>query len=188
LQSGFGISAVLGGGLMGFTDQTMRNRTSSVGGMWNLRVTIGSHAPLALELGYVGSAIGLNGLPHADDGTLIGTDFEGDLRFNILPHNDWNPFIFAGMGWERFDVTGTDVTLAVDGINDHDDLMVFPMGAGVNYRKDGFVAELRGTFRAAAFPDLVLKSPWNSSGDHDDNDHFAPMHTWEASASIGYEY
>jgi hypothetical protein len=184
LQSGVGISVLVGGGITGFTDEAMRDATSSLGGLWDVRLTLGSHIPLGLDLSYVGSAMSIDRLPEGQEGTLIGTTLEAALRFNILPHATWNPYIFAGAGWQRFDVTETDVTLATVGMNDKDNLLEFPMGAGVSYRRDGFVADLRGTFRAAVNQDLVLTTPSLSPT----SDDFAPMHTWEASAAIGYEF
>ena len=187
LESGIGVSAILGGGVLGFTDQTMRNTTSDVGGLWDLRVTIGSHIPLALDVSYLGSAMNINGLPTGQRGTLIGTTVEGALRFNMLPHNSVNPYVFAGAGWQRYDVTNTNVTLSDSGMNDTDNLVEFPMGGGLSFRSSGFVADLRGTFRATTEQDLVLRSNVLPPASPTSDD-FAPMHTWEASAAIGYEF
>jgi len=161
----------------------MRDTTSSVGGLWDLRVTIGSHIPLALDVSYLGSAMNINGLPSGRNGTLVGTTVEGALRYNVLPHHFLNPYVFAGAGWQRYDVTQTNVTLSDSGMNDKDNLLEFPMGGGLAFRSGGFVGDLRGTFRAATDQNLVLKNPSApTSGD------FAAMHTWEASAAIGYEF
>lgn len=184
LPSGIGVSTILGGGVAGFTDKAMRSTTSDLGGLWDLRITIGSHIPLALDIGYVGTATNINGLPTGNKGTLIGTTAEGALRWNMLPHFAWTPYLFAGMGWQRYDVTQTSVSLSDAGMNDHDNLLVFPMGAGVAWRMAGFVADIRGTFRAATDENLVLTSPLPPSS----NNTFAPMHTWEAAAAVGYEF
>jgi hypothetical protein len=32
-------------------------------------------------------------------------DTEGALRWNILPHYTWNPYVFVGAGWQRYDIT-----------------------------------------------------------------------------------
>jgi hypothetical protein len=69
-------------------------------------------------------------------------------------------------------------------MNDHDNLLEFPMGAGLAYRMAGFVFDVRGTFRAATEQNLVLKQPAAAPTSSD----FAPMHTWEASAALGYEF
>jgi hypothetical protein len=185
LQSGIGVSTILGGGVTGFTDKTMRGTTSDVGGLWDLRVTIGSHLPLALDISYLGSATNINGLPTGNKGRLIGTTVEGALRYNVLPHFTWTPYVFAGAGWQRYDVTQTSVSLSDSGMNSQDNLLEFPMGAGFAYRVGGFVADLRGTFRATTDNNLVLRTPPTATPSSDD---FAPMHTWEASAALGYEF
>lgn len=163
LQSGIGISAILGGGVTGFTDKTM------------------------LDVSYLGQAMNINGLPAGRNGTLIGTTVEGAARFNVLPHYAWNPYVFAGVGWQRYDVTQTNVSLSDSGMNDKDNLLEFPMGVGFSYRSGGFVGDLRGTFRAMTDQDLVLKAPLNPDVALS-SDNFAPMHTWEASAAVGYEF
>jgi len=182
LQTGIGVSTILGGGLTGFTDQQMRDTVSSdVGGLWNLRVTIGSHTPIGFDIGYVGTAANINALIGTQDGTLVGSTVEGALRWNVLPHYAWNPYAFAGIGWQRYDLTGGDFALSDTGVNDSDNSVVFPMGAGVAYRdKSGIVADLHGTIRVNTNAGLVLE---NAGGDT-----FAPMHAWEASAAVGYEF
>ena len=185
LQSGIGVSTILGGGVTGFTDSTMRSTTSDIGGLWDLRVTIGSHLPLALDISYLGSATNINGLPSGDKGTLIGTTVEGALRYNLMPHFVWTPYVFAGAGWQRYDVTQASVNLSDSGMNSQDNLLEFPLGAGIAYRMGGFVADLRGTFRATTEADLVLRNPTTLTPTSND---FAPMHTWEASAALGYEF
>jgi hypothetical protein len=182
LRSGIGISTTLGGGVVGFTDKTMRDTTSSLGGLWDLRVTLGSHIPVALDISYLGSATDIGGLPAGQSATLIGTTVEGALRFNVLPHHEWNPYIFAGAGWQRYDVTQASAGTTSMLMNDKDDLIEFPMGAGVAYRFGGFVADLRGTFRATTEENLVPETPSPMASD------FAPMHTWQASAALGYEF
>ncbi|HEY0193970.1 MAG TPA: hypothetical protein VGC42_22790 [Kofleriaceae bacterium] len=184
MPSGIGVSALLGGGVSGFTDKTMRNSTSNVGGLWDLRVAIGSHLPLALELGYIGTATNINGLPAARKGTLIGSTAEADVRWNILPHAPVTPYIFGGVGWQRYDVVKAQPTLADSGMNDHDNLLEFPAGLGVAYRSNGLVADIRGTFRTTTDQNLVLKNATLNPT----SDDFATMHTWEAGASIGYEF
>lgn len=182
LQSSIGVSTILGGGLSGFTDHNMRDVMSSgVSGLWDLRITIGSHIPLALDLGYVGTAGSINSLNGTTFGTLIGTTAEAALRYNILPHFEWNPYVFAGVGYQRYDVTGQTFQQADTGVKQSDNSVVYPMGAGIAYRDTtGLVLDLHGTFRANSGYGLVLEN-LNSST-------YAPMHTWEASFAAGYEF
>jgi hypothetical protein len=182
VQSGVGVSATVGGGVTGFTDKTMRDNTSSVGGLWDFRATIGSRVPIGLDVSYVGTAADIHPLISAQSGTLVGTTVEAALRYNILPHNTLNPYIFAGMGWQHYDVTSANFTLSDAGIASSDDLLEFPMGAGVQYRVAGFLADVRGTFRATTDNNLVLTAPGFATSN------FASMHTWEASAALGYEF
>jgi len=182
MKTDFGVSALVGGGVSGFTDQTMRDTvTSNVGGLWNLRVAVGSHTPLAFEGGYIGTAANINALIGTQTGTLVGTTVEGALRYNVLPHYAWNPYAFAGVGWQRYDITGDAFNTSDTGMSDSDNSLVYPVGVGIAYRHPtGFVADLRGTFRANSNAGLVLKG----IGGND----FAPLHTWEASGALGYEF
>jgi len=181
LESGIGVSTILGGGISGFTDSHMRDTVSSdVNGLWDLRVTLGSHTPLALDIGYVGTAADIDVLDNTSNATLIGSTVEGALRYNILPHYAWNPYLFAGMGWQNYSVSGEDVNLSDAGINDSDNSIVFPMGGGIAYRDSGFVADVRGVFRANTDSSLVVENARSNT--------YVPLHTWEASAALGYEF
>jgi hypothetical protein len=184
LLSRVGVTVALGGGATGFVSKTMRDTFSTIGGTWDLRVTLGSHTPLALDISYVGSATSIGSLPSGRSGTLLGTAVEGALRFNLLPHAPWTPYVFGGVGWQRYDVIRTDVTLAANGINDKDNLINFPVGLGMSYRMNGFVIDVRGTFRFTTDEDLVLKTPALNPTSKD----YESMRNWDASASIGYEF
>lgn len=185
VPSGVGISTSLGGGVAGFTDKTMRSVTSNVGGLWDLRFTFGTRLPLALDLSYVGSATGLNGFA-GRAGTLIGTTVEGALRWNLLPHAPFTPYVFGGVGWTRYSVTNNNVTLSDTGMNSTDDLLEIPAGLGLTWRAYGLTADVRGTYRRTMDQNLVLQSPGGVVIGR--NDDFAPMHSWEASAALGYEF
>jgi hypothetical protein len=175
-----GIGVTLGGGLTGFTDQAVRNvTTSNVGGLWSARATIGTHIPIGLDLAYNGTAVDVRPLGAAKTGTLVGTNVEAALRWNVLPHYMINPYLFAGIGWQRYDVTNANYSMADVGMADKDNLSVFPMGAGVAYRdKSGLVLDVRGTFRAAPNPGLI-RDPSGGAAD---------LHTWDAGANLGYEF
>jgi hypothetical protein len=183
LRSGIGVSALLGSGITTFTYPTMRDTTSpggGVGGLWDLRVTVGSHTPLAVEVGYVGTLTNIDALIGTQRGTLIGTTVEGAVRFNVLPHADWNPYAFTGIGWQRYDITGGNFNLSDTGMVATDTSVVFPMGAGICYRsRTGLVFDVRGTFRPNAGAKLVLDAPGSTT--------YATMNTWEASGAVGYE-
>src|SRR5690349_4171249 len=99
MDSGIGISLIAGGGVMGYASRAVRDATSPVGGMWQLRGSLGTHIPIGLDFSYVGTASGIDSLVGSQSATLLSTNFEGALRWNILPHAMWNPYVFGGVGW-----------------------------------------------------------------------------------------
>lgn len=187
VASGIGISTSLGGGVAGFQDKTLRNATSDVGGLWDLRVTLGTRLPIALDVSYVGTATGLRGLAGRRSGNLIGTTVEGAARWNMLPHAAFTPYVFGGAGWTRYDVTQNNVSLSDAGMNPSDNLIEIPAGLGVSWRAYGLTADVRGTYRYTMDQNLILKNPTGTVTSTNSDD-FAPMHSWEASAAIGYEF
>jgi hypothetical protein len=165
----------------------MRGTTSNLGGLWDLHITMGSHLPLALDLAYVGTATHIGGLPAGNTATLIGSAAEGTLRWNVLPNFAWTPYIFGGVGYQRYDVTGGNVRLSDSGMNSSDNLLSVPAGLGFVWRgNNGLVADIHGTYRFTWFQDLVLANgvPINTNS----NSSFVKMNNWQASAAIGYEF
>ncbi|HEX3763347.1 MAG TPA: hypothetical protein VHW23_31850 [Kofleriaceae bacterium] len=188
LLSGIGVSTTLGGGVVQFTNGTMRGTTSNIGGLWDLHITAGTHLPLALDLAYVGSATHIGGLPTGGTATLIGSAAEGTLRFNLLPNLVWTPYVFGGVGYQRYDVTGGNVSLSDSGMNSSDNLLSVPAGLGFVWRGDnGLVADIHGTYRFTWFQDTLLKNGAPINGTNS-SDNFVKMNNWTASAAIGYEF
>jgi hypothetical protein len=186
LRSGIGVSTLIGGGVVQFTNSTMRNTTSNLGGLWNLHVTFGTHLPLALDLAYVGTATHIAGLPNGNSSTLIGSAAEGTLRWNVLPRFAWTPYVFGGVGYQRYDVTGGNVSLSDSGMNSSDNLLSVPAGLGFVWRgNNGLVADVHGTYRFTWFQDLVLNGGVPITGN---SSSFVKLNNWEASAAIGYEF
>ena len=180
MYSQIGIGVTLGGGLTGFTDQSIRDTLdTNVGGMWGIHATIGTHIPVGLDLNYNGSVVDMNAVNSNATGMLVGTNLEAALRLNILPHNQWNPFVFAGIGWQRYDLRNIELSTADSSLGGQDDVAVFPMGAGLAYRTtSGFVADVRGTFRIAQ-DSTLLRDPAGPN---------AELHTWDAGGNVGYEF
>lgn len=179
LPSDFGIATVLGGGVSGFTESSLRRLTSNVEGLWNLRVTLGSHDTFALDFDYVGTAGSINlpaGLPSS---TLVGTNFNAALRYSLWPALAMTPYAFGGAGYQHYKITGMSPP-ADSGIRDSDTFAVFPLGLGFAYRDRGLVIDVRGTLRLAADSNLIASSTTPGG--------FVSMHTWEASAGAGYEF
>jgi hypothetical protein len=180
LRSLIGLGLIIGGGVSGFTNQTMRDNTSSVGGLWNARISIGTHVPIGLDINYVGTATTIEALGGPGSATLLGTTVEGALRWNMLPHYLIDPYVFAGVGWQHYDVNNFSPHFADANIKTKDDFVEIPLGLGISFRDwSGFVVDLRGTFRAAASSTLVFDPRTGN---------FADMHAWEASGALGYEF
>lgn len=183
VESGIGIAFIAGGGVMGYTSKTVRDATSRVGGLWDLRASLGTHIPIGLDFSYVGTASSVDSLVGAQSGTLLTTNLEGALRWNILPHVRWNPYVFGGVGWSHLDVTGGSFSRADTGINDKDNEVIYPIGAGIGYRSgEGFIADLRGTYRFASDDNLIVTNPGQV------RPKYASMDWWEASAAAGFEF
>jgi len=183
-QDTIGTQVTLGGGVTEFTDQTVRDTTSPAGGMWSLRAALGTHVPIGLEVAYIGTATQIRSLFSAPTSMLVGTTFEADLRLNFMPHYVIDPYMFGGIGATRYVLDEREFTLASTGVANHDDVMEVPIGAGISYRWAGIVADVRGTFRAVEGSQLVVaenaqRQPING---------FAPMHSWDATLAIGYEF
>lgn len=186
VRSGIGVGVQAGAGVVGFTDAAMRDTTGTLGGMWSLRGAFGTRVPVALELGYAGSATTIDTELGRADATMLGTTVEAAARYNFMPRADWSPYMFAGLGWQRYTIDDTAFQLSDVGIGNEDDLLVVPLGLGVGWRAGGLVADLRGTFRAASGADLVLETPELSLATGAGQ--FASMHTWDASLNVGYEF
>jgi hypothetical protein len=175
----YGIGVTVGGGVEGFTEKGRRDTTKPVG-TWDVRAQLGTRLPVSIEAAYLGSAATIDSLLGSQSGTLIGTAVEGDARLNLLTEGAWQPYGFVGAAWRRYDVTQATFTTADSGMNDSDNLFEVPMGAGLTYKADHFLFDVRGTFRYATNQDLVQVN--SASQD------FVPMHTWAGSARIGYEF
>jgi len=181
LPSKIGVGLILGGGVTGFTNRVMRDSTASVGGLWDARVSIGTHVPLGFDVSYVGSATTINSLTGTGSGTLVGTTVEGALRWNVLPHAPLTPYLFAGLGWQHYDLTNVSTTFTSSNVAASDNFLEVPMGAGLSLRNmSGFSFDLRGTFRAAATQSTMVINPTTGQA--------VDMHSWEASAAMGYEF
>lgn len=174
-----GVAVAVGGGVGGFTDKGMRDTTSTAGN-WDLLAQFGTRSWLSIEGEYLGSASSVDALVGTKNANLVGTAIGADLRINALPSDKWQPYAFVGGAYRRYDITGAEFTTSDTGMNDTDTLFEVPMGAGVSYRDQGFVIDVRGTFRAAVDSQLVQES--SASKD------YLPMHNWGASARVGWEF
>jgi len=180
LQSGIGVGVSAGGGISGFTDPKMREMmTNSVAGLGSIRVALGTQIPLGVELGYTGMAGHINTITGQSNGTLVGTTFEGVLRYNVLPHNLVSPYVFAGLGWQHYGVWNMQVAQADTGLRSSDDVMSVPTGVGfLMHDPSGVSLDVRGEYRTTTDSTLL----------RDQTGGYADLASWEASAQLGYEF
>lgn len=178
LMSGIGITIDVGGGLMNFAEEQMRDFTD-VAGVWTARATFGTLSPVAFEASYVGSAQAFNALGVDSNAILLSNGATGAIKFN-LTQRQLQPYLLAGAGWRRFDVTNTDVNTSA--LRNEDNVFEVPVGVGLAYRMGGFHADLRGDYRLA-FDDELIRSPT------DDPDEIGNgLDNWMATLTVGIEF
>ncbi|MCA9678795.1 MAG: outer membrane beta-barrel protein [Kofleriaceae bacterium] len=182
LWSEYGASITAGGGVEGFTAQDARD-VATVNGLWGVNVAVGTREYLGIEASYLGSAAPIDSPVGNVSATLYGTTVEAVARANLMPTGALDPYVFAGAGWRRYDVSENFKTSDV-GMNDSDNLFVVPVGVGLAYRYQGFVADARLSMHIATNQDLILE---NAATDRSSTS-FAAMHTWGAAANLGYEF
>jgi hypothetical protein len=174
-----GVAVGVGGGVNGFTERGMRDNTS-VAGSWDVLAQFSTRSWLSIEGEYLGTASTVDSLVGGRSATLVGTGVGADLRLNVIPDQAWQPYVFLGGSYRRYDVSGASFSTSDAGMNDVDNVFEVPMGVGVSYRTQGFFGDVRGTFRAATNSHLVLTSPGSTD--------YVPLHNWGAIARVGYEF
>jgi hypothetical protein len=163
-----GVTAVIGGGITGFTDSAMRD-AAGAGLAWNARVAIGSRLPVALELGYVGTGTTLTGMGNA---TLEGETLDVALRYAVMPRASWTPYALVGIGSRSYHVVGASWQDMPPGMWTTERALVVPASVGVQLRDGrGIVLDVRGTYRASQGAGMNAAS----------------MDAWEATLSLGAE-
>jgi len=141
-----GVTAMVGGGVTGFTDSTMRD-IAGAGLAWNARLTVGSRWPFAIEIGYLGTGTTLNAMGNA---TLEGETLDAGLRYAVAPRAAWTPYALVGVGWRTLHVVGASTQLMPAGMWTSESSVVVPASVGLQYRAGGgIVLDARGTYRAS---------------------------------------
>ncbi len=196
-----GTALTMGGGVTGFTDEGARDY-ANVGGAWDLRLVVGTRRAVAVEAAYSGNAADINALGLDNSAALVSTGLEAAVRYNVLT-GSWQPYVVAGAGWRRYDLTSADFNTS--DVNNRDNVMEIPVGAGMSYRHQGLVADLRATFRSAVGTDLInphvaatrhaLGSEQQDQENQDYNDNpnlpggsGSELNSWTISLSGGWEF
>lgn len=174
-----GFAITLGGGVSGFTDDTART-TSADGGGWDVRATIGTRKMLAMEVSYLGSAQTIDALGLDSDAMLVGNGVQANARLNFARGYALTPFVFVGAAWRRYDLANFDSNTS--DVADSDNVVEFPMGAGVAYRIGDLILDARGEYRPTTDADLMPSLTRSEPGAE------ASLHRWGVNANIGYEF
>jgi hypothetical protein len=171
-----GLGFSVGGGVDDFASDTMRS-TTSMGGGWNARLTIGTKQYVAFEGSYIGSAQGLDALGVDSDAILLGNGAQAALRVNVLRNYYVQPFLYGGVAWRRYDVSNTDINTS--DVADQDDVLEIPAGVGLSGYVGGFMADIRGEYRFSQYEDLAPSR--NNAGE-------ANLDRWGVTGNLGFAY
>jgi len=175
-----GFAMTIGGGVAGFTDSTIRDSTGD-GGNWDVRAMIGTRQFVGVEGSYLGSAQSIDAIGLDTDATLVGNGLQANLRLNATKDTDIQPFLYGGVAWRRYDLTGEDFN--VSDVADSDDVLELPIGVGVAFKYRGLLLDARGEYRAAFYEDMIP-----TFAELDDPNDAAAMHRYSINANIGYEF
>jgi hypothetical protein len=170
----YGIAVALGGGVSGFTSETMRDTTQD-GGDWGVRVSVGTRSRLGLEAQYLGSAQSIDALGIENDAKLVGNGVQAGLRYNVLDYNI-QPFVFGGVAWRHYRLM--DEGINTSSVSDRDDVLEIPIGVGLAWKYRGVMFDVRGEFRYAALEDMVPRLDGDA----------AAMHRYGALADVGFAF
>jgi len=176
-----GFSLTLGGGVEGFTNDSMRSTTKD-GGDWTVRAGFGTNLPISLEAAYIGSAQDINALGLDRSALLVGNGVQGDVRINGTWNMPVQPFVYGGVAWRRYQIQNSDFNTS--DVRDQDDVLEVPVGVGLGFKAVGFTFDLRGEYRPSFYDNLVPDRTNTTTTDEGN----ASMHRWGANASIGYEF
>jgi len=168
------VAATFGGGFMGFVDSDTRDYATE-GGAWEARLAFNNAGVVALEAAYIGSLQNIDALGLDSDATLLGNGAEANIRVNV-----WQglvqPYVLIGGGWTRYDITNSNINTS--DVDEVENVITMPMGAGVGYRYNQVLFDLRGTYRAATREDLIDLGGTAS----------ASLDTWSATLKAGFEF
>ncbi len=181
LFSTVGLRFSLGGGISEFTDSPMEDMTD-LGGNWEARLLVGANSILGLEAAYIGSARDIDALGLDDDAVLLGTGVEANARLNFLKFADDRADVYAvgGIGWNHYEIVNEGFNTS--NVQDHDGVLIVPVGVGLGYRVERLTFDVRGTWRPAFDEELIRL---DVAPDEDDG---SSLDSWSALGRVGFEF
>lgn len=111
---------------------------------------------------------------------LVGNGAQGALRLNGTLNLPVQPFVFAGIGWRRYDLMNANTNRS--DVQGSDDVLEVPMGIGIAGKWNGLILDARGEFRATSNEDLLPRISATESDSH------ADMQRWGVKATVGAEF
>src|SRR5690606_13406476 len=102
---------------------------------------------------YYGSAQGIEALGLDDSSVLLGSGLEANARVNVLKMNRFQPYVFGGVGWTRYDLVNESFNTS--NVRQSESHMHIPFGLGVGFRMAGLLMDVRGTVRSALGDELI---------------------------------
>lgn len=181
VRSAVGINVMVGGGLTGFIKDQTTDYTD-LGGAWEARVAVGTKYPFSVEAAYLGGAQDVDALGLEDGAILLGNGAELGARVNVLSGmTPVQPFLTAGAAWKRYDITNSDFNTS--NLNDEENVLEIPVGAGIGFTAGPLLLDLRGTYRPAFFDDMT-----RTGEDDIDEDSATDLDNWRASLNAGFAF
>ncbi len=170
----FGLGVSAGAGVTGFANDNA-NDIIDPGVDYTARLHVGGNSPIGLEAGYVGSAQNIDTTGLDNSAVLISNGVEGALRLN-LSTGVVQPYVIGGLAWRRYDITNEDFNTS--SVNDEDDILEVPVGAGLAWRYGGALVDGRANYRFASQEDLI-------PGVNNDD---LGLDTWSFTLRAGWEF
>lgn len=166
------LSAMVGVGMMGFTDPTTRDYANA-GGAWEARIGFEANERIVLETAYIGSLQDISASGLSRNAQLVGTGVEANIRLDFLV-GQFRPYAHVGGGWTRYDLSGSTSST----MGGTDSVGSVPVGLGIDFTYADVVLDLRGTYRATTGEDLITMP-----GSED-----ARLDTWSATMRAGFHF
>jgi len=165
LVTPMGVAVLVGGGAVGQLTDRQANATDP-GGTWLLRGAVGTRSVLAAEVAYIGGVQPIDQrLAFEEDAGLLSNGAEVDLRVQVPivagRGEDllMTPFLAGGFGFLAHDVVRTDDPLTNDGTVGDDVTLHIPVALGLGAASDGWIGDVRLTYRPAINDASVFGRP-----------------------------
>jgi hypothetical protein len=151
--SDMGLAVEGGIGVNSFTNTHARDFIGP-GASYTVRVLLGTHTHLGYELGYLGSAAGIQALGLQQGAVLYSNGAEAAVRYSFFADSGLQPYALAGVAWRHYSIGRADFNSSV--ANNSDNVLEVPLAIGLGYRADnGFLVDARFAYRLAAGSDLL---------------------------------